>query len=95
VRTNWIVFEHAQRLMRSRPLHRAVVARHGHRDEAHHDGTRLRCCVVVSVGASEPLAAVYWAFATACASLVHVWQYRGASYTFLRHGDRLVVSVRS
>jgi hypothetical protein len=39
VRTNRVVFEHAQRLMRSRPLHCAIVARHGHRDEAHHDGT--------------------------------------------------------
>ena len=39
VRTNRVVFEHAQRLMRSRPLHCAVVARHGHRDEAHHNGT--------------------------------------------------------
>ena len=42
-RTDWIVFEHTQRLMRSRSLHCAVVARHGHRDEAHHDGARL-CC---------------------------------------------------
>jgi hypothetical protein len=38
-RTNWVVFEHAQRLMRSWPLHCSVVARHGHRYEAHHDGT--------------------------------------------------------
>jgi hypothetical protein len=30
LRTDWVVFEHAQRLMRSRPLHCAVVARHGH-----------------------------------------------------------------
>jgi hypothetical protein len=29
-RTNWVVFEHAQRLMRSWPLHCSVVARHGH-----------------------------------------------------------------
>jgi hypothetical protein len=38
-RTNWVVFEHAQRLVSSRPLHCSVVARHGHRYEAHHDGT--------------------------------------------------------
>ena len=37
--TNWIVFEHTQRLMRSRPLHCSIIARHSHRYEAHHDGT--------------------------------------------------------
>ncbi len=47
-RTNRVVFQHAQRLMRARPLHCAVVASHGHRDEAHHDGTRLRCGCLVS-----------------------------------------------
>jgi hypothetical protein len=38
-RTNWVVLEHAQRLVCSWPLHCAVVARHGHRNEAHHNGT--------------------------------------------------------
>ena len=42
-RTDGVVFEHAQRLMRTRPLHCAIIARHCHRDEAYHNGTRLRC----------------------------------------------------
>jgi hypothetical protein len=45
-RTNGIVLEHAKRLMCARSLHGAVVARHGHGDEAHHDRAGL-CCVVV------------------------------------------------
>jgi hypothetical protein len=46
-RTNRVVFQHAQRLVHARPLHRAVVPRHRHRDEAHHDGAGL-CCYIVS-----------------------------------------------
>ena len=42
-RTDGVVFEHAQRLMRTWSLHRPVVARHGHRNQAHHNGTGL-CC---------------------------------------------------
>lgn len=42
-RTDGVVFEHAQRLVHTRPLHCAVVPSHGHGDEAHHDGARLRC----------------------------------------------------
>jgi hypothetical protein len=44
-RTDRIVLEHAQRLMDSWTLHRAVVARHGHGDQAHHDGAGFRYCV--------------------------------------------------
>ena len=47
-RTNGVVFEHAQRLVHTRPLHCAVVPSHGHGDEAHHDGARLRCEQIVS-----------------------------------------------
>ena len=47
-RTNGVVFEHAQRLVHTRPLHGAVVPGHGHGDEAHHDGARLRCEQIVS-----------------------------------------------
>jgi hypothetical protein len=47
-RTNRVVFQHAQRLVHTRPLHRAVVPRHRHRDEAHHDGARL-CYYIVSL----------------------------------------------
>ena len=46
-RTDGIVFEHAQRLMRTWSLHCPVVARHGHRDKAHHNGAGL-CCEVSS-----------------------------------------------
>jgi hypothetical protein len=45
-RTNRIVLEHTKRLMGARPLHGAVVARHGHGDETHHYRAGL-CCVVV------------------------------------------------
>lgn len=48
-RTDRIVLEHAQRLMRARPLHCAVVAGHGHGDEAHHNGTGLCCWHLVSI----------------------------------------------
>ena len=42
-RTDGIVFKHAQRAVGTGPLERTVVARHGHRDEAHHDGAGFRC----------------------------------------------------
>jgi hypothetical protein len=57
-RTNRVVFQHAQRLVHARPLHRAVVPRHRHRDEAHHDGAGLCCCFVsplfLSISSSHP-----------------------------------------
>lgn len=48
-RTDGIVFKHAQRLMRAGPLHCAVVTSHGHRDEAHHNGTGFRCACLISI----------------------------------------------
>jgi hypothetical protein len=47
-RTDGIVFQHTERLMRTRSLHSSVVAGHGHGNEAHHDGTRLCCSAIVS-----------------------------------------------
>jgi hypothetical protein len=42
-RTDRIVLHHAQRTMHARSHKGSVVARHGHRDEAHHDGAGFRC----------------------------------------------------
>jgi len=42
-RTDRIVLHHAQRPVRARPDQRAVVARHGHGQEAHCDGAGFRC----------------------------------------------------
>lgn len=41
--TDRIVFEHAERLMGAWPLHRAVVPRHGHGYQTHHDGAGFSC----------------------------------------------------
>jgi hypothetical protein len=43
LRTNGVVFHHAERTVDTRSHQSSVVARHRHRDEAHHDGARLRC----------------------------------------------------
>jgi hypothetical protein len=43
LRTNGVVFHHAEWTVDTRSHQSSVVARHGHRDEAHHDGARLRC----------------------------------------------------
>ena len=47
-RTDRVVFEHAQRLVRTRSLHGPVVACHGHGYQAHHNGTGLCCEVPLS-----------------------------------------------
>jgi hypothetical protein len=41
-RTDRIVFHHTQWAMSARSHKRAIVARHGHRDKAHHDGAGFR-----------------------------------------------------
>ena len=48
-RTNRVVFQHTQRLVHARSLHRAVVPCHGHGDEAHHDGAGLCCAAPLAV----------------------------------------------
>lgn len=45
-----IVLKHAERTVRARADHGAVVARHGHGDEPDGDGSRLGCWGSVSVG---------------------------------------------
>lgn len=47
-RTDRIVFKHTERLMGARSLHCSVVTCHGHRNEAHHDGTGLCCIALLS-----------------------------------------------
>lgn len=42
-RTNWIVFQHAQRTVGTWADQRLVVAGHGHGDEAHGNGAGLDC----------------------------------------------------
>jgi hypothetical protein len=42
-RTDGIVFEHAERSVRARPHECLVVARHGHRDQAHGNRAGFRC----------------------------------------------------
>jgi hypothetical protein len=48
-RTNGVVFQHAQRPVRSRPDERLVVACHGHGDEADGYGAGFRCLFSISI----------------------------------------------
>lgn len=49
LRTDRIVFHHAEGTVSARPHQSSVVARHGHRNEAHHNGAGFRCKHVLSV----------------------------------------------
>lgn len=59
-RTNRIVLEHTKRLMGAWSLHGAVVARHGHGDEAHHYRAGLCCVVVLLAHACRYLEVGFW-----------------------------------
>ena len=48
-RTHGIVLQHAERAVRPRPHEGLVVARQGHRDQAHGDRAGFRCARTVSV----------------------------------------------
>jgi hypothetical protein len=52
-RTDRIVFEHAQRLVGTWSLHGPIIACHGHRYQAHHNGTGLCCRVLSSAHVGE------------------------------------------
>jgi hypothetical protein len=41
--------------VRTRTLHGAVIPGHGHGDEAHHDGARLRCGQLVSASLCDKI----------------------------------------
>lgn len=95
LRTDRIVLQHAQRLMSTWPLHCAVVSSHGHRDEAHHDGTRLRCSTLMSAQSVVLMLKLHrrvqWRLYAASSSVPptdrHISMKPGRLRTFLGHGD--------
>lgn len=76
--------------MRAWSLHCAVVARHGHRNQAHHNGTGL-CCEVSSAHVRECLSCwrAHCGLAGAPYRLLKIsYRRRTRAHTFLRHCDR-------